>query len=100
MRGVLVRVQSGEGSTLIRRPVQRLYLLEVRGTVQADSPANEETPEEVPSPVDDVENQGSARPQRRAALQSRERVQAWTRELDSDIIIHCVWTMVCIHFVC
>jgi len=87
IRGVVVKVSSGDGHTFLRRPIQRLYPLEVRGKVETtdpDSPqVSVETPTNVAKLTDDAQLP-PVRPQRRAALRSRKRVQTWAQELDMD----------------
>ena len=84
-RGAIVRIRSGERHSNLRRPIQLLYPLEVKGNVDSSSP----------EPVNDMEDATHedttcvtadmpARPQRRAAVESRERVKTWTNELEYD----------------
>lgn len=77
VRGACVRVQSGTGhSTVLRRPIQHLYPLEVR--CQEPPNLGSELPSTTLNPDEDSSTEpppASMRPPRRAtALQARDRI--------------------------
>ena len=83
VRGAFVRVQSGGGHSTIKRPVQRLYPLEVRAKV-IDSQEIVPTDEVSVNVSSKTTEKLPARPRRQASLKARERVRAWAKELNED----------------
>ena len=82
VRGTFVRVQSGGGHSTIKRPVQRLYPLEVRAEVmdsQEIVPTDEVSVNVSSKTTEKAEL--PARPRRQASLKARERV---SKELNED----------------
>lgn len=78
VRGALVRVQSGGGHSTIRRPVQRLYPLEVREDVEEsqenvppDNDLANRSPEDSMSTMENVES--STQPRRQASTEAQRR---------------------------
>ena len=70
----------------LRRPVLKLYPLEIRGSTPRPPPVELQT--DIPEPVA-VKNAASnstvrTGPKRKAALRVRERIASWARDLKSD----------------
>ena len=103
VRGAVVKVCAGPNRSItIRRPVQRLYPLEVRDSEREGYPStpspsnetttgNEETPEARIQHTTDVEDHSNGEshpterpPRRQAHLQARQNVKAWIEDMDSD----------------
>ena len=85
IRAAFVRVQSGGGHSTIKRPVQRLYPLEVREEVMGSQeivPTDEVSVNISSKTTEKAEL--PARPRRQASLKARERVRAWAKELNED----------------
>ena len=98
VRGAVVKTYSGGRTSLLRRPVQRLYPLEVRASggceegstsAQIDAVPLTEPAKALPcsqgGPPDSSE---SFRPRRKAYIQGRERVRAWINdEIENDRLV-------------
>ncbi len=81
VRGAVIRVPSGKGSTTLRRPLQRLYPLELH----CDSVENQTERPRTPTPeITDTSNPPPRRSQRLAAHMGRDRVAAFASALESD----------------
>ncbi len=79
IRGARVRTHSsGNRTTILNRPVQRLYPLEVHSADdrEEDSNTSPSTSEGLPMPL------GEGRPTRRAAVEARERTRIHAMDLD------------------
>ena len=91
VRGAVVKVNSGKNSTVLRRPLQRLYPLEVSCHINDGGPDQMQDVQRVPdnvsaSPCEEVtadshsnkltETAVTKRPTRASALEARDRVKA------------------------
>ena len=83
IRGAVIRVQSGGGHSTIKRPIQRLYPLEVREevggqeTVPFDDVMINQPCVDTAMSKEGIESR--ARPRRRAAIDAQESVKAWMK---------------------
>ena len=91
VRGASVRLGSKDARhSLLRRPIQRLYPLEVRKAAATEDEHSlpeysSEAPQEPSSSEPASDGQTRSRPQRAAALRSKTRRRAWITELSE----HC-----------
>ena len=93
VRGAFVRVHSsGQHSILLKRPIQRLYPLEVRASeemsssnpsVDADMPTT--PPLEETSETNSVAlTPGTPRPRRQASRRARDKIKTWVDDMNAD----------------
>lgn len=95
IRGAILRVSSEKGhSTTLQRPLQRLYPLEIDCYVkepEGENPCESESPgAETVEPVDATDGNGDGdsttaeRPKKKAAVQARDKIMAWTTHDSED----------------
>ena len=92
VRGAFVRVQSsGQRSSLLKRPIQRLYPLEVRTSEEVPSPnPSSDVDLHVAPPLDnsnesDLTTQapGTSRQKRQAFRQAQDKIKTWVNDLNN-----------------
>ena len=87
VRGAIVKVHSGKNSAILRRPLQRLYPLEIGCYLDSDEHESQDV-RDAHSHADQGEDVTTShptdqatetkRPTRAAALEARDRMKAWT----------------------
>ena len=91
VRGATVRTRSGSGLVLLKRPIQRLFPLEVSSdpggtclsTDHVESEQEVSLEKDLPEPQNLPEPQ-RIRPQRVASQRARQRIKGWTDQLNVD----------------
>ena len=85
IRGALVRIRAGNSHAFVKRPVQRLYPVEVSDVKDTDTTEGTEHHQLPVSNQATAEQEARIRPQRAAAMQAKQKLESWARDLNNSI---------------
>ena len=85
IRGALVRIRAGNSHAFVKRPVQWLYPVEVSDVKDTDTTEGTEHHQLPVSNQATAEQEARIRPQRAAAMQAKQKLESWVRDLNNSI---------------